>query len=338
MLLLSADLPGREGGAFPPEGRFSTMKIQCPKCQLSGQISDANVPAEGMNMDCPRCKTSFYVKKETTANWKDTATECPVCRFSTFSEERFDICPTCGLVIKDYNEKKGKGGVAPAKPAPVKTSRQGDKLDPAEVSRRAADDLRRLEEKDATRSYGGPDPGASLLAEQEAEIPRGPVIPLPVLLIGSAFILLALIVIVYSGSEIKSYYAKLAEVGNDELLAADFAALHSVWGEVVLPAIRILLSVVTMVVAACFLRRLPKSRRWLEICVWGGLACVILGQIVSLSNWVLRSSSDATIGYYSIGVMNMLVMLVLCGAPFLAAIWFLRGELAGDLFEDEEIS
>ena len=310
------------------------MKIKCPSCQLSGQISDANVPAEGMNMDCPRCKTSFYVKKETTANWKDTATECPVCRFSTFSEERFDICPTCGLVIKDYNEKKGKEGAAPARPAPASPSRQKEKVDPAEISRRAAEDLRRLEEKNATRSYGGPDPGESFPAEQESEVPRGPAIPLPVLLTGCAFILLALIAIVYSVSEIKSYYAKLAEVGNDELLAANFAALHSVLGEVVMPTLRILLSVVTVVVAAIFLKRIPKSRQWLEMCAWGWLACVILDQLVSLLNWILRSSSDATIGYYLIGVMNMLVMLVLCGAPFLAAIWFLRGDLIGDLFEE----
>lgn len=310
------------------------MKIQCPSCQLSGQISDANVPAEGMNMDCPRCKTSFYVKKESTANWKDTATECPVCQFSTFSEERFDICPTCGLVIKDYNEKKGKGGGAPARSAPVRASRQGEKLDPDEISRRAAEDLRRLEEKNATRSYGGSDPGESLLADQEAEIPRGPAIPLPVLLTGCVFILLALVVSVYSGSEIKSYYAKLAEVGNDELLAANFAALHSVLGEVVMPAVRILLGVVTVVVAAAFLKMIPKSRQWLEMCVWGWLACVILDQVVSLLNEILRSSSDASIGHYSIVVMYMLVMLVLWGAPLLAAIWFLRGDLIGDLFEE----
>ncbi|RII26700.1 MAG: hypothetical protein CXR31_09830 [Geobacter sp.] len=309
------------------------MKIQCPDCQLSGQISDANVPAEGMNMDCPRCKTSFYVKKEATANWKDTATECPVCQFSTFSEERFDICPTCGLVIKDYNEKKGKGGASPAKAASAKPSRQQEASDPAEVSRRTAEDLRRLEEKNATRSYGGLDPGESLLTEQ-TEIPRGPLIPLPLQLIGGAFILLALIVIVYSWSEIRSYYANLAEVGNDELLAANFAALHSVWDEVVLPVIRILLSAVTVVVAVCFLRRLPRSRVWMEMCVWGGLVCVILDQLVSLLNWILRSSTDATIGYYSIGAMSMLVMLVLWGAPFLAAVWFLRGDLVGDLFDE----
>ena len=100
------------------------MKIECPECKLTGNVDDSMVPATGIAMNCPRCKTSFYVKKETTANWKDTATECPICRFSTFSEERFDICPTCGLVIKDYNEKKGNGGLAAARSASSKPPRQ----------------------------------------------------------------------------------------------------------------------------------------------------------------------------------------------------------------------
>ncbi|MBT0653640.1 zinc-ribbon domain-containing protein [Geomobilimonas luticola] len=304
------------------------MKIQCPHCRLSGQISDVNVPAEGMNMDCPRCKTSFFVKKEATASWKDTATECPACRFSTFSEERFDICPTCGLVIKDYNEKKGKSGSAPAQPAPGRPPRQQEALDPAEIRQRAEEDLRRLEEKNAGRSYGSPGAMPDLPPEPAA------VVPLPVQLVGWTFVLAALAVIVYSGLGISSYYDKLREVAGDQFLAEEFAALHSVWGGVVFPVVQILFGAVTIGVAACFLRLLPWARRGLEICAWWGLAYVAGDQLVSLVNWVRRSSSDATILYYLIGVVSTLVMLALLAAPFLAAIWFLRGDLVSDLFEE----
>jgi len=308
------------------------MKIQCPHCQLSGQISDVNVPVEGMNMDCPRCKTSFFVKKEATASWKDTATECPACRFSTFSEERFDICPTCGLVIKDYNEKKGKGGGVQS--VPSKPPRQQEALDPAEIRQRAEEDLRRLEEKNAGRSYG--DPGALQVSPPEpaAAVRSLPDIPLPVQLVGWAFVLVALIVIVYSGLGISSYYDKLREVAGDQFLAEEFAALHSVWGGVVFPVALILFGAVAIIVAVCFLRLLPWARRGLEICAWGGLAYVAGDQLVSLAYWIRRSSSDATILYYVIGVVSTLVMLALWAAPFLAAIWFLRGDLVGDLFEE----
>ncbi|GFE57925.1 zinc-ribbon domain-containing protein [Geobacter sp. AOG1] len=310
------------------------MKIQCPHCQLSGQISDLNVPPEGMNMDCPRCKTSFFVKKEATTSWKDTATECPACRFSTFSEERFDICPTCGLVIKDYNEKKGKGGLAPARSASSKPPRQHEALAPTEIRRRAEEDLRRLEEKNAGRSYGGSEAMPVSPPEPAAAARLLPAIPLPVQLVGWVVIVVALTVMVYSLLGISSYYEKLREVAGDQFLAEEYAALHSVWGGVVFPVVQILFGAVTICVAACFLRLLPWARRGLEICAWGWLAYVAGDQLVSLVNWVQRSSSDATILYYFIGVMSMLVMLALWSVPFLAAIWFLRGDLVGDLFEE----
>src|SRR6266567_4649118 len=74
------------------------MKIECPHCRLTGQVSDASVPAEGRHMECPRCKKAFFVEKSVTASWADTLTDCPHCGYSNFSGERFDICPTCGLV------------------------------------------------------------------------------------------------------------------------------------------------------------------------------------------------------------------------------------------------
>ena len=100
------------------------MKIECPHCRLTGQVSDASVPAEGRHMECPRCKKAFFVEKSVTASWADTLTDCPHCGYSNFSGERFDICPTCGLVAKDYSEQRNQQGGG--RPAPRKAERPAD--------------------------------------------------------------------------------------------------------------------------------------------------------------------------------------------------------------------
>jgi len=308
------------------------MKIHCPNCQLSGQISDVSVPPEGLNMECPRCKSSFFIRKEATASWHDTSTDCPVCKFSTFSEERFDICPKCGLVIKEYNEQKGKRGVSSAPPA-GRAPRQHEAINADEAGRRAEEDLRRLEEKNAKRAHGhGGMPLPS--PEHASEAKTVPEVPLPVQLLGGAFIVVALIAIIYSGLEMRTYYAKLREVAGDQLLMEEFAALHSFWGGVVFPGFQVLFGCVVVVVAAFFIRLCPWSRQGLEKCAWAGLVYMAGYEIVSLMNWIGRSSSDATVLYYFIGVMSTLVMVTFWAAPFLAAIWYLRGDTVVDLFDE----
>lgn len=117
------------------------MKIECPNCKLSGQVSDANIPPEGRGMECPRCKTNIFVQKKATANWADTISDCPECGYSTFSTERFDICSRCGLDVKEFN-KKGKK-VPPAVNAEFLTP------EPAAVHReQMLKDLERLERED----------------------------------------------------------------------------------------------------------------------------------------------------------------------------------------------
>ena len=61
-----------------------------------------------MTWTAPAAKKNFFVKKTAVANWADTITDCPECGYSTFSAERFDVCPKCGLVVKNRNEQRKK--------------------------------------------------------------------------------------------------------------------------------------------------------------------------------------------------------------------------------------
>jgi predicted Zn finger-like uncharacterized protein len=84
------------------------MKIECPGCKLSGNIDDSTVPATGLAMTCPRCKKPFTVEKPVVAAGEAVAMldSCPKCQYSTFSEEKFAICPKCGLVVADYHKEQ----------------------------------------------------------------------------------------------------------------------------------------------------------------------------------------------------------------------------------------
>ena len=85
------------------------MKIECPSCHLAGKINELELPPEGRNFNCPRCKNSFHVAKPPAADGnKRLVNSCPSCQYSTFTDEMFAVCPKCGLAADDYQEKSRK--------------------------------------------------------------------------------------------------------------------------------------------------------------------------------------------------------------------------------------
>jgi len=80
------------------------MKIECPECKLAGNVDDSLIPATGIAMNCPRCKTRFAVERPQAGSEHASAMldTCPSCQYATFSEEKFSVCPKCGLVVADY--------------------------------------------------------------------------------------------------------------------------------------------------------------------------------------------------------------------------------------------
>jgi predicted Zn finger-like uncharacterized protein len=39
------------------------FKVECPECSAPYQVDERRVPSEGVNMRCPKCRTSFVVHK-----------------------------------------------------------------------------------------------------------------------------------------------------------------------------------------------------------------------------------------------------------------------------------
>ncbi len=148
------------------------MKIECPHCHLTGEVSDLEVPVEGRHMDCPRCNTSFTVKRQTKSWSPDAMNTCPSCSFSTFSEETFDVCPQCGLIGKEYNDRLRK------------------RREEEQLKRDAA----RLHQKFAPVI---PPPPPSGGGAEPAAIDARPAIPQPVQLVGYAVLAVAALLLLY---------------------------------------------------------------------------------------------------------------------------------------------
>jgi len=74
------------------------MKIECPNCNFAGNVPDDEVIARGVFATCPKCKTRF----EISASPRPAPQEVVVCPKCAFSQERADICISCGIVFSKY--------------------------------------------------------------------------------------------------------------------------------------------------------------------------------------------------------------------------------------------
>lgn len=91
------------------------MKIECPDCKYGGDVDDAKIPDDGIWGTCNKCKTRFFVKKET--NVKPDAQDefqilttnptvfCPKCGIEQPHTEK---CSTCGIVFSEFISSRVK--------------------------------------------------------------------------------------------------------------------------------------------------------------------------------------------------------------------------------------
>ncbi len=67
------------------------MRITCPHCAASGNISDALVPDGGRSIACPKCRSKFTVAKESGTGGSTGPSPTPS------SEGKTPVtCPSCG--------------------------------------------------------------------------------------------------------------------------------------------------------------------------------------------------------------------------------------------------
>jgi hypothetical protein len=300
------------------------MKIECPNCKLTGQTSDLNIPPEGRYMDCPRCKTNFFVQKEKTANWAETMTDCPECGYSSYSAERFDICPQCGLVAKDYHEKQAH------QPTPAR------KMDvPAEEpvsidTERMRQELERLEREEMKKRQQRMESTAAPLLREEP-LTEAKAVPAQVRFFGWGVVLLALVILAYGFWGLYGY----VKITPAEAVTSQFEdpptpfSLYLTHG--LAPILMVMLGFYSLVAGSQFLRLHSWARKGVEAAAWLGVTFIVGRELASLVVSVRRASSDAAMTYYLVEIAGFVLMTTLWAAPLIAAIWYVRK----DVFKEE---
>ncbi len=87
------------------------MKIQCPSCQLEGNIPDEKIPEGGGTIKCPKCENKIRVSKETPIEFNsDDAPPgqpffCPKCKTE---QPKSEACTKCGLIFPKYIARQDK--------------------------------------------------------------------------------------------------------------------------------------------------------------------------------------------------------------------------------------
>ncbi len=302
------------------------MKIECPNCKLVGQTSDMNIPPEGRYLDCPRCKTSFHVTKAPTANWADTLTDCPECGFTSYCAERFDICPNCGLVAKEYRARQKR-----QLPSSLKDegSAGGEAVIDREQMRRELERLEREEEKKRLERVGSVAP-----APPEEPVPEARAVPAPIRYLGWGFVLAGLLVVTYGLKGWYDYWVMTPEQAAAGQIDEPPGAFSLFLTHGLAPLMQVLLGIGGAAAGTAFAKMRPGAGKLLETAAWCGVAYVVAGEAASLVSWVRRSSDSASLVYYLIGFADSVLMAALWSAPLLAAIWYMRRDVITDEFRE----
>lgn len=305
------------------------MRIECPECKLTGNMDESTIPATGMTMSCPRCKAHFTVLRPESGSTPESAMldNCPSCQYATFSEEKFAVCPKCGLVVADYLRNK-LGGRSPAKPSTMPRNSGDGAQQPVRLTE---EQLRKEEE--ARRRHG-----LDVLPEDPDNAVSGVFsfseIPLPILIVGCVTLVAALGLLIYGVSGIFEYSAK-ASAAEAALKAGDAAPSGGAlfMGFAFFPILKVIYALAMMLFGLQFLLQRLWSVKALEKGAWVGMALLGTMELADMVAWFRRASDSASFGYYATGLFAGLLSAVLWIAPLFVLKEYLQSIEFGRLEE-----
>lgn len=292
------------------------MKIECPACHLTGNINSVDVPAEGRNFECPRCKGSFFVAKAVPdTESKHLMSMCPVCQYSTFTDEMFAVCPECGTNGRDYQKmllQKSAGKAPQYNPQPKIAAEPTAPIDYMQ----AQQDFERL-----TRSLRNPDFALDAPPEEVAEKPA---IPLPVRITGWTAAGAGGVLLCSGLAGLLNYYGKDWQT----LLSVPFlepvskTSIFFKYG--FFPWLRTLAGIGVIFAGIRFLALKPGIPKILAILCWVSSGLILIQEAVEIVKRFLITSGTPSAIFYVDCIISYLIKVSFWSIPFLAAIWLLR--------------
>lgn len=292
------------------------MKIECPSCHLTGNINPVDIPAEGRNFSCPRCKAGFFVEKPAPdADGGYLMSMCPVCQYSTFTDEMFAVCPKCNTRGVDYQRmllSKSQG----RRSRPDRVNARPEEPPAMKDREQMLSDYERV-----TRSQ----PNADLDIEPPPEESvQKPALPLPLRITGWASVAAGGIFLLYGLAGLFTYY------GNDwqAILSVPFlepvSRVKIFFQYGFFPWLRIVFAVSFLLVASQFFFLRPWAPKALTGLCLGGMGLMLFQEIVSVVHRLLLTSGSPSAIFYVECLFSFLLTLLLWSAPFLAVAWLLR--------------
>jgi len=300
------------------------MKIECPGCHLAGNIDDSRVPATGLAMICPKCQKHFTVEHPVSGAEEQRAMldTCPVCQYATFSEEKFAVCPKCGLDVAEHQKKQ----LEYRKPTAARQHRQATQRapeEPAQAARMSEDQRHR--DADARKRFGLDRPPGSVEKDEPYVARPSMAAPLPVTLVGWGTIVVSVLLLVYSAAGFAEYSDKLKEAAA-AVAANETPQTPAVlfFGYLFAPILFAVYAVAMAVIGAQFLRMKKQFVRPLGIGSWIGTLLVVIMKLTDILLSFGRASSSASFSYYAMAIVGDVMMAALWIVPFLVLSEYLK--------------
>jgi hypothetical protein len=299
-------------------GNSEKMKIECPSCHLTGNINPVDVPTEGRNFECPRCKGSFFVAKPApnTENCH-LMSICPTCQYSTFTDEMFAVCPKCGTDGNDYREMLLRKSAA----KPAKRSSVADR--PEEPTVTLHREQIQPDYEILTRSYRNPDFDVIPPSETVTEKPAH---SLPIRITGWAAAVAGGVFLCYGLAGLAHYYGTDWQPPLSETFLEPPSKIVIFFKYGFFPWLRSLTGLGLVLAATRFLTLKPWAPKALTALCWSNIGLMLVQEAVGIVKRVMITSGSPSAIFYVDCLVSYLIKVSLWSVPFLAVIWLLSRE------------
>lgn len=294
------------------------MQIECPSCHLTGNIDDVDLSLLEGRLECPQCKTSFHIDKPSpVTNRPYMMSMCPVCQYSTFTDEMFSVCPECGTTGTNYHEMI-------LKKSGQKQRREEDENPYQKTPPPEAVPERKLREHSRlTRSLRNPDFERKSPGKAEASMVS---IPDPIKLTGRVAIVAGGLSLCVALFGLVNYYGKDWQAILSVPLLEPESKTRIFFKVGFFPWLRLIFSACFIVAATQFLAQRRLAPTIVDRMSWGGIALILVQEITRLVNRILLSSGSPSLIFYVDCIITFLITTLFWSTPFLATILLLRRE------------
>jgi hypothetical protein len=285
---------------------------------MTGNIDDIDISLLGGRLECPRCKNGFHIDKASPVTAGPyLMSMCPVCQYSTFTDEMFSVCPKCGTTGTNYRDMLlKKSGQKQQRKEDENAYQKTPPLEPAPERKMREHIL-------LTRSLRNPDFERETPGKAEAsKIP----IPGPIRLTGWIAIVAGGLSLCVALAGLVDYYGKDWQAILSVPLLEQKSKVWIFFKIGLFPWLRLIFSVCFIVAATQFLALRRLAPTIVSRMSWGGIALILIQEIIRIVNRILLSSGSPSPIFYIDCIITFLATAFFWSFPFLVTILLLRRE------------